>query len=155
MATTTRVEGLRELEKALGNLPKAVGKRFLRNALKEMAKPIADDYRSQAPRDEGSLRDSIGVGTKLTRRQRSLHRRMFRDDRASAEVFAGAGGLPQAHLKEFGTFKEPAQPALRPAWDSNKGNLIPAFSKKAWDQIDKRAKREARKAARLAKKMGG
>lgn len=155
MATTSRVEGLRDLEKALGELPKAVGKRFLRNALKEMAQPIADEYRSKAPRDQGALQSSIGVGTKLTRRQRAQHRKMFRDDRASAEVFAGAGGLPQAHLKEFGTSKEPAQPALRPAWDSNKGNLISAFTKKAWDQIEKRAKREARKAARLAKQMGG
>lgn len=155
MATVTKVEGLKELEAALHRLPASVGKRMLRAALRKMGQPIADDAASKAPRDDGTLQRSIGVGSRLTRRQRSQHRRMFRDDRASAEVFVGAGGLPQAHMSEFGTFKDPAQPFLRPAWDSHKGQLVDQMKAELWAAIDKRAAREARKAARLAKKMGG
>lgn len=155
MATTTKVEGLKELEATLTRLPKTVGKRFLRTSLRKIGKPIADDARAKAPRDDGTLQNSIGVGSKLTKRQRSLHRRMFRDDRASAEVFVGAGGVPQAHIKEFGSITNAAQPFLRPAWDAHKGQLVEQMKTELWSQIERRAKREARKAARLAKKAGG
>ncbi len=155
MASQSKIEGLKELEAALHRLPRAVGKRFLRATLRKIGQPIADDARAKAPRDDGTLQNSIGVGSKLTKRQRSLHRRMFRNDRASAEVFVGAGGVPQAHIKEFGSITNAAQPFLRPAWDAHKGQLVEQMKTELWGQIERRAKREARKAARLAKKMGG
>ena len=155
MASQSKIEGLKELEAALKRLPPAVGKRFLRATLRKMGQPIAQDAKAKAPRDDGTLQDSIGVGTRLTRRQKSLHRKMFRNDKASAEVFVGAGGVPQAHIKEFGSITNAAQPFLRPAWDAHKGQLVEQMKTELWGQIDKRSKREARKAARLAKKAGG
>ena len=152
MAETVKVEGLRELEAALKELPRSTGKAALRRALKKAAKPIADAAAARAPVDEGHLRDSIGVGTKLTRRQRSLHRKMFRNDRAAVEMFVGAGGLAQAITQEFGTFKEPPQPFMRPAWDAGKNALLDGIKDDLWGEIQKAAQRHARKMARLARK---
>jgi HK97 gp10 family phage protein len=152
MATKVRVEGLRELEAALKELPKATGKRVLRNSLRKAAEPIARDAAARAPVDDGTLRDSIGVGTRLTKRQAGLHRKMFRDDRASVEMFVGAGGLAQATQMEFGNFKDSPQPYMRPAWDGNKMQALETIKTELWNEIQKAAARHARKMARLAAK---
>ena len=152
MRTTVKVEGLRELDAALGELPKATGKNVLRRVLRKRAEPLANQMRDMAPVDEGHLRDSIGIGTRLTRRQQSLHRKMFRDDRASVEMFVGAGGVPQAHLREFGGDSAAPHPFARPAWDANKGPILDGLSADLWDEIQKAATRLARRQARLAAK---
>ncbi len=151
MKTTVKIEGLRELDAALGELPRATGKNVLRRVARTALQPFADDMTARAPVDDGHLRDSIGVGTKLTRRQASLHRKMFRDDRASVEMFAGAGGLPQATQQEFGNEQHPPQPFARPAWDGNQRGILETIKTEISTEIDKAAKRLARKAARLAK----
>ncbi|MEW9808596.1 HK97-gp10 family putative phage morphogenesis protein [Mesorhizobium sp. ZMM04-5] len=152
MKTTVHVEGLRELDEALGELPKATGKAVLRRVLKKAAQPIADDAKAKAPVLSGALQISIGVGTKLTRRQSRLHRKMFTDDRASVEMFVGAGGLPQAHLREFGGDDAPPHPFMRPAWDAGKAGVLESIKADLGDEIMKAAKRLARKAARNAAK---
>jgi HK97 gp10 family phage protein len=145
-----KIEGLRELDQALGELPKATGKNVLRRVLRKAAQPIAEQARSLAPVLTHQLERSIGVGTKLTRRQRSLHRKMFRSDKASVEMFVGAGGVPQAHLREFGADGNPPRPFLRPAWDSNKMSALAQIRTDLAVEIDKSAKRLARKRARNA-----
>ena len=151
MAATFKVTGLRELEAALAELPKAVGKRVLRNTLRKAGQPIADKAASLAPVDEGALKRSIGVGTRLTKRQAGLHRKMFRDDRASVEMFAGAGGLPQATLREFGGDGNPPVGFMRASWDSNKMGALETIKTELGNEIMKAAARQARKAAKLAK----
>jgi HK97 gp10 family phage protein len=147
-----RVEGLKEIEAALAELPKAVGKRVLRNTLRKAAQPIADKAASLAPVDEGALKRSIGVGTRLTKRQAGLHRKMFRDDRASVEMFAGAGGLPQATLREFGGDDNPPVGFMRASWDSGKMGALETMKTELATAIVKAARTQARKAARLAAK---
>lgn len=151
MRTTVRVDGLRELDEALGELPKATAKNVLRRVARKALEPVAADMAARAPVDDGHLRDSIGVGTRLTRRQAALHRKAFRDDRASIEMFAGAGGMPQAHLREFGGDGHPPHPFARPAWDSNKNGVLESIKSDLGDEIMKAAQRLARKAARAAK----
>ena len=145
--STQRVEGLRELEKALAELPKATGKNTLRRVFRNRAKPIADNYRSRVRVDQGDLRDGIGVSTKLTKRQRALHRKQ--GSKAAVEMFIGAPGLPQAITEEFGTIDQAPHPGLRPAWDAGKQRLLDAFAKDLWMEIEKSAQRLARKAAKL------
>jgi HK97 gp10 family phage protein len=166
MAQRVKIEGLRELDAALGELPKATGKNVLRRVLRKAAEPIAADMRAKAPDDPDTggddLRSSIGVGSKLSRRQAGLHRKMFRDDRASVEIFAGAGALPQAITSEWGTGPRHkrdgtfvgevrAQPFARPAWDANKRAALDTVASELGDEILKAAKRLARKAARATK----
>ncbi|WEX07373.1 HK97-gp10 family putative phage morphogenesis protein [Chelativorans sp. AA-79] len=156
MVTRVRVEGLRELEQALSELPKATGKNVLRRTLRKAGEPIAEDMRAKAPDDPDTsgedLRNSIGVGTKLSPNQRSAHRKMFRDDRASVEMFVGAGPVPQAIQQEFGNVNHGPQSFARPAWDAGKDGALETIKTELGNEIGKAAKRLARKAARLAAK---
>jgi HK97 gp10 family phage protein len=156
MRETVRVEGLRELERALEELPKSTGKAVLRRVLKKRAEPIARHMTALAPDDPATggndLRSSIGVSTKLSKRQASQHRKMFKDDKASVEMFVGAGPLPQAHLQEFGSSIHGPQPFARPAWDAGHGALLEGLKDDLWSEIKKSADRLARKSARAAAK---
>ncbi len=154
-----KVSGLRELDRALAELPKATGKNVLRRVGRKALKPMIEDARAKVPVASGKLRDSLQVATKLSKRQQSMHRKMFRDDKASVEVFAGAAALPHAHLVEFGTGPRytkdgrytgqmPPQPFMRPAWDANKGRILDDIAKDLGDEITKAAKRLAKKALR-------
>ncbi len=154
MAIKVKVEGFRELDKALQQLKVATAKNVARRVLMKAAEPIAEDMRARAPDDPDTggndLRSSIGAGTKLTKRQSKANKR-----ESPVEVFVGAGGLPQAHLQEFGTEHHAAQPFARPAWDAGKGQALETIRDELTIEIGKAAARAARKAARDARKMGG
>jgi HK97 gp10 family phage protein len=153
MAITVKVEGLREIGAALSELPKATEKNVLRRVGTKRLQPVADAARAMAPDDPvthgNDLRSSIGVSTRLSGRQKGIHKKMFKDDRASVEVFVGAGPLPQAHLQEFGTVQHGPQPFMRPAWDAEKGAILQGLADDLWAEIKKSADRLARKTARL------
>jgi HK97 gp10 family phage protein len=155
---TVKVEGLRELAATLDQLPKAVARNALRRALIKRGQPLADTMRSLAPDDPRTggmdLRNSIGVGTKLSPRQAKLHRKENKDDKQFAEVFVGAGPVPHAHLQEWGTVFHGPQPFARPAWDQHKDTILEGIKDDLWAEIDKAAKRHAKKLARLAAKGG-
>jgi HK97 gp10 family phage protein len=150
-----KLEGFKELDAALGELTKAAARGVLRRAGVKALEPIAVAASAMAPVESGKLQTSVGVGTKLTKRQSILHRKSVKDDKSSVEVFAGAGGLAQATQQEFGNFKDPAQPFLRPAWDAGKGRVLDDLKTELAAEIGKAAKRAAAKAARLAKAAGG
>lgn len=150
MEVKVRVLGLSQLEQGLSELPRATGKNVLRRVLRQRGEPIAERARNLAPVDEGDLKDSIGVSTKLSRSQRRKRRK-----KAAVEMFVGPGGHPQAITQEFGTFFHPPQPFMRPAWAAEKGSILEDLSSDLWTEIDKAAQRIARKQARLAKKNAG
>lgn len=147
-----KVEGLRELDRALAELPNRTGKAVLRRTLKRAAQPMADMAESLAPVRTDELQRSVSVSTKLARRQAKMHRRMFRNDRASAEMFVGAGVLPQAHLQEFGSAEHGAQPFMRPAWDAEKRPTLDRIKDMLAEEIRKAAERAERRAAKVAAK---
>lgn len=153
MTVSVKLEGWKEMDEALEELSKAAGKGALRRALKKAAQPLVDKMKSMAPVDDGDLRDSIAVSTKLDKRQAGLHRKMFRDDKAAVEMFVGpsynlgAGGR-HGHLQEFGTEHHGPQPFARPAWDSDKMDLLDRLGDELWTEIDKAVARARRKAAR-------
>ena len=161
----TKVEGLRDLELALRELPKATGKRVLRDALRDAGEPIEQAAAARAPVATGELRTSHTVSTKLSKRQRGIHRKWMRttpvvtpagwrsDVTKSVFVFVGPGPLPQAHLKEFGTATQPPEPFMRPAWDGQKENALAIFVDRIAERIEAARQRLARKAERLARAM--
>jgi HK97 gp10 family phage protein len=150
------MEGLRELEQAFAELEKPTQRKAsARRALKKAAQPIADTAERLAPRDRGNLAESIKVGTRLSRRQSALHRKMFRDDRAAVEMFVGAGPLSSAHNQEFGNENMPPQPFMRPALQANVDGFFNTISAELWADLRKTVERAERRAARLAKKVGG
>ncbi len=133
VAEEFRIEGLAQLQAKFRELPNGTQKATLRRVGRKVLKPIADKARSMAPRLSGKLKQSIKVGTRLSRRQYLL-RRGLADE---VEVYAGAGPLPQAIMQEFGTSTQPAQPFMRPAWDAGKNQLLTDVKNELWAEIQK------------------
>jgi hypothetical protein len=112
---TFHLEGLREVEKALGEMKKATAKAVLRRAGTKALTPMVETARANlaaqikgrklTKRQQRRVRtvQKMGVSTRLSRRQGSAHRRMFASDRASVEMFGGVASSRHAHLIEFGS----------------------------------------------------
>tara|TARA_B110001454_G_scaffold176591_1_gene168764 strand:+ start:120 stop:530 length:411 start_codon:yes stop_codon:yes gene_type:complete len=136
MQTKIKLIGMREVEKALARVKGATAKNKSRKILREAGEPIARDARARAPRDEHDLVDSIDVSPVLNKAQRKLHpKRSFAD----VEMHIGAG-VRHAILPEFGTFKDAAQPFMRPAWDANKMDTLDFIGARLWQEVEKAAK---------------
>ena len=138
-----RVEGLKELDRALLEMKSSTARGVVRRALTRAAEPIAEDMAARAPRDTGYLAEHIDTGVRLSRRQRSVSRKQ-----SDVEVFAGATRVVQATLAEFGTRDQSAQPFARPAWDAGKMRALADVKSGLADEIEKTAKRAAKRAAR-------
>lgn len=150
MAQAYRIEGLKELEATLRELPKATARNALQRVLKKRAQPVAASWISKAPDDPATgppdLKTSIivGPGSKLTGRQK---RDAKKDGAYFAEIHVGTAD-PVGMWQEFGTVNHPAQPSGRPAWDANKVSALNGIGEDMWTEVQKAA-------ARRAKKLGG
>ena len=143
-----KLEGFADLDRALEELSQAAGKGVLRRSLKKAAEPMAALAESLAPRGPtGNLAASVSYGTKLTKRQAKLHRKMFRDDKASVEGFVGAND-PAAVQQEFGNENHGPQPFMRPAWDQDAMPILDRLGKELAVEVEKSVKRARAKAAR-------
>jgi HK97 gp10 family phage protein len=145
MTITVKVEGLEGVMAALRELPDATAKNVMKRVLIKRAQPVAE----LVPVDQGHLKNSIHVSTKLTRRQKGRHRKVHCDD---VEVFVGPGTDPAAHLQEYGSSIHPAQPFMRPAWDATKDDLLAGVGADMWGEVEKAATRLAKKSAKAALK---
>lgn len=143
-----RVEGLKELEEALKELPRATARSTLRRTLIVAAQPIARAGEAYAPRRTGELAQSYTVGSRLSRRQRRLHKK-----ESQVEVFVGPTAHPKSVQTEFGNAHQAAEPHLRPAWDGNVMGVLDRIRQILAEQIEKTRTRLARKAAREAAKL--
>lgn len=141
-----KVEWLQGSDQALAELgKKSTQKNVLVRTLKKAAEPIRAQAQSLAPVDTGKLELSIITGTQLTRRQRGSAYKA--GQLGVAEVHVGTK-LSRGLFQEFGTFDQPAQPFMRPAWDANKEKAVEVIGKELWVEIEKAAARAARKAAK-------
>jgi len=145
MKPSFKVEGFKDLEKALMELPKVTAKASVRRVLKKAAQPIADAGRANAPKDRGDLQESYGVGTRLSKRQRKVSKK-----ESEVEVFAGPGkeAAAQAIQTEFGNEHQAAQPHLRPAWDAEKRGALETIKEEAWLDVQKTVARYRKRQAR-------
>lgn len=141
MTPIVKTTGFREAEKALLEMSRATSMNVARRTLKEAGEPVAEKARELAPVEDGALRESITVGTKLTRRQRKLKR-------SGVEMHIGPGPLPQAITQEFGTWFHRAQAFMRPAWESLQDKVLETIKDLLWVHIKKATDRAARRAAR-------
>ena len=141
-----RVEGLRELDQALTELPRATARNVLKRAGMRALEPVVTEAARLAPELFGDLKDSVAVSDRRPRRHRK---------QSDVEVFGGPGPYPQAHLQEFGTQHHAAQPFMRPAWDSKKRAVLDSVKDDLADEIGLAAARLARKNARLIRQAGG
>jgi HK97 gp10 family phage protein len=142
------------LEKMLTQLPKAMGKAVLRNALKKAAKPTLKEAEATAPSrgHDKSLSESFVISTKLNRGQRQRRR----SARRPVEVFVGSTH-PNAYQVEWGTGERvrksggetgsmPASPFFTRAWDATKNEALRIMVKEIEAELMKAAKRLAARA---------
>ena len=146
-----KVEGLRELNDALEELPKATQKNVLKRVAVIALEPFIEMARAIVRIGKtGRLHDSLTIATRLSKRQAKLARA---NKKSYVEVYAGASALPHAHLLEFGTRHSKAFPFMRPAWDSKHRVALELVRQNLGKEIDAAAKRMARKAARTIRKV--
>lgn len=146
MNVTAKVEWLKGSDKALAEVgSKATQKNVLTRTLKKAAKGIDDAASALAPVDTGKLQISVITGTQLTRAQRSSAYRS--GSLGVAEVHVGTA-LSRGMFQEFGTYKMPASPFMRPAWDNEKGRSLETIKTELWVEIRKASERAARKRAK-------
>lgn len=177
-ATTVKIEGLSELDKALSELPKATQRAVLLRVLKQAGEPMRAAAEQKAPRDTGELAESIVLTARMKNKignaefsatlrdggTRAEAVSAMRDARRAAagegrlnfgQVFIGPkAGISKQHaikamVQEFGSVKQAPQAYMRPAFDTMKGNVIADIGAKLGAEIKKTA---ARIAARKAKK---
>jgi HK97 gp10 family phage protein len=146
-----KVEGLKELDRALGELPKATGKNVVRRVLRKSLEPILTAAKANAPVATGRLRESMVISSQLKRSQRGR-----RETRTGVTMYVGSGATgkvrhaPHAHLVEFGTAHRSPKPYMRPAFDANKEKVVEIQRQelgteiaKAWDRLVKKAAKRA------------
>lgn len=138
---TVKVEGLAQLDQALGQLKESTAKNVLRRTGRKALEPMDAEWRQRAPHLTGALEESGGVGSKLTRSQRQEHER-----ESFVEVFAGPGPNPQAIQQEFGNVNHPPQPFMRPAWEATKDDALRIVAETLGAEIAASAKRAAARA---------
>jgi HK97 gp10 family phage protein len=141
MGEKFKLEGLRELEAALGQMPKATARATVMRSLRQGGEPIARAARRLVPVREGTLSESIDVSPTLAPSQRGDRKLV-----APVEVHVGPGQMPQAITQEFGTYKEPAQPFMGPAWEAERMNALDIIGTSLGIEIEKTAARLAKKA---------
>lgn len=170
---TVKVEGLKELEEGLSELPKATGKNTIRRALTNAAQTMAQEATTLVPRRSGKLQESIQVG-KVKFSSGSAGKAAFaaamaagatRKEAAQAAHEANIGSQEDitsglvvfgptrfyGAFQEFGTIHNPPHPFMRPAWDAGKATAAQTIRDELKSEIEKAAARIARKALKAAK----
>lgn len=150
MNVTVKVEGGKELDFALSELPKATSRNTLQRALKKGGEKVRDAWQPRVPVLSGQYARSIVVGpsSKLTSRQK---KDVKKEGKHFAEIHVGTAD-PAGQQNEFGNINMPANPSARPAWDGTKDGVLAGIAKDLGEEIEKSRARLARKAARLAAK---
>lgn len=173
--TAVKFEGLKELEDALLELPKATQGNVLKRAVVAAAADFADYAIHLAPRAGGKLKKEIKVQKpKIINPGTAAFAAAMKEGATRAEAAAAARAANQAAggqgrsvitsvgptksafygaFQEFGTRFHPPKPFMRPAWDALKSSMLETIAKVLGEEIEKARKRIARKAERLAAKM--
>jgi len=158
MTIKLKVEGFREIERALLALPSGTAKGIARRAMRKELQPIADMANSLWP---GKSRDVFRITSRLDRRQRRDSQQIRGNSVLNLFVGATSGkdGHNEAHLLEFGTGPRftrngafrgaiSPRPMLQPAWDAHKAGLLPGLGNRLWEEIRKTIIRRERRAGR-------
>lgn len=154
-----KIEGLKDLDKALSELKTYTARRVGGRAAESALEPVAMAARQLAPK---TFR--VAVGKKLTKRQAREVRSAAAEGKHVLTRYVGPWA-PHAHLVEFGTVERfhksgksvgrmPPMPFMRPAWDGAGDQVLKILSEQLRVELDKAIARAAKSAARAAAKAG-
>jgi HK97 gp10 family phage protein len=156
-----KVDGLKELEKALMELPKEIQGRPLRSAVSAAAGLIRDKaiekaplgktgtlrkeiYRYRSRRNSAKGRETFFVGVKQgtgVYKDTEENRRKKR----VGKKYKTQGKAYYWRFFEFGTIKMQKQPFLRPALENNKAGAVDIMKERLRKAIDNQVKKLAKK----------
>ncbi len=132
-----KIEGAKELNKALGSFTKDIEQKIAKQAVRAGANVIAKEARLLAPMGlTGTLKRSIKVVARSKRTGDAVASVVTRSGKKYTLRNMNAW---YAGMVEFGTSKNPARPFLRPALDSKGPEAIKAISNKIVARIKKMA----------------
>lgn len=169
MSISVSVSGFRELDAALGNLPKATARNVLVRTLRKAGEPIAEEARRHVPVRTGTLRDSISVSARVKNKVGSAEyaaamkaglgkqaagaalraaRKAAKGTGSFAEAYVGPargkGVIRYAHIVEFGSNDTAPQAYMRPAWDARQREALDIIKAELGNEIIKAARRVGR-----------
>lgn len=122
-----KIEGLSELRKALLELPQELRKGPLRSAVSAGAKVVQDRARANAPVDSGTLRRAI-YRTRSKSQSSAVQETAIVGIRFGKKYQKRKQDAWYWRFIEFGTSKLPANPFMRPAFDTTKTGQIQAIA---------------------------
>lgn len=147
MRIAVSLQGSADLQKRLLELPKSLSMSVQRQALIAGAEPIRAHAASLAPRDEQAgpphLADHIVVGVQSARKLRSAGLSAAEEDIAASGLTVEVGPALQpsdhfyGYFQEFGTVHHPAQPFMRPAFDTQARASLNLVLASLWAAIRK------------------
>lgn len=143
-----KVEGFRDIERALAKLPAGTAKGVARRALKKELAPVKDAAEMFWPGATAAFRISSAI--KGSQRGDSYATK----GRSVTNMFVGSFE-PHAHLIEFGTGPRytlngayrgsvSPEPMLQPAWQMHKGQMLESLGARMWAEISKTMARRAK-----------
>lgn len=149
-------KGGRQLEQALRELDISTARKrgIASRALDQAAVPIQQKWQQGVDVDEGDLKRSVKIGNRAqTKATRKFKRGAGQD---IVERYIGIDASEDSegrlaiysYIEEFGDENQPANPAGRAAWESKKQEAFDKIGPVLWDEIEKTARREARKAVK-------
>lgn len=168
--SSIKIEGLKELEDALLELPKSVQGNVLKRAAVAAAADFAEHAQRLAPKDKGKLSREIKVAKpKMITAGKGAFAAAMKEGSTPAEAAQAAraanraaGGRGRAVItrvgptkaafyglfQEFGTAHHAARPFMRPTWDALKNSMLDTMKEALASEIAKAAARAAKRAAK-------
>ena len=131
MRGAINIDGIQELQRALGKLPKELVNKAEKAALRGGAFLISKAAKAKAPVASGHLKKSIGINVR-TVKGKTTARIGAKSDRKTVTRYGKqviSNPANYAHLIEYGTSSRAARPFIRPAIESSKDEVLGAMTK--------------------------
>lgn len=147
-----RIEGLKELADALGEMKLVAAKALMIRVGKRRLVPMRDSAKARVPVDKGDLKEGLIISTrqKSGRSGDSLDgERKWRKGKEAVEVYVGVAnekGLSHAIPQEVGSIHNPPAGYMRGAWDQEHASLLDGIADDLGDEIERTAARARRRA---------
>lgn len=121
MKLTAKISGIEELSRKLDRIVASVDGRKQGDALMDAAEPILIRMQQLVPVRSGDLRESLAI--------------TMGDDGLTVMIGPVGKVAWRAHFVELGTVNMPAEPFIRPAFDSEKDNVTTKVGKQLGSTI--------------------